>query len=97
MNMKLAVLVASASMIAGVAQADTLLVEKVDKTVAASDARPSRGMTMVRVERRFGAPTAKQAPVGDPPISRWQYGDFVVFFEYDRVLHSVERPRVANN
>ncbi len=96
MNMKLAVLVASAVMIAGAAQADTLLVEKVDESAAASDARPSRGMTMVRVESRFGAPAAKHSPVGDPPISRWEYGDFVVFFEYDRVLHAVEKPRVAN-
>ena len=96
MNMKLAVLVASALMIAGAAQADTLLVEKVDESAAASDARPSRGMTMVRVESRFGAPVAKHSPVGDPPISRWEYGDFVVFFEYDRVLHAVEKPRVAN-
>jgi hypothetical protein len=97
MNMKLAVLVVSASMIAGAAQADTLLVEKVDETAAASDARPDRGMTMVRVEGRFGTPVSKQSPVGDPPISRWDYGDYVVFFEYDRVLHSVEKPRVANN
>ena len=96
MNMKLAALVAAAFMIMSAAQADTLLVENVDET-AASDARPSRGMTMVRVEGRYGAPRVKQAAVGDPPISRWDYGDYVVFFEYDRVLHSVEKPRLANN
>lgn len=96
MNMKLAALVAAAFMVFSAAQADTLLVENVDEN-AASDTRPGRGMTMVRVENRFGTPRVKQSPVGDPPISRWDYGDFVVFFEYDRVLHSVEKPRVANN
>ncbi|MGB5620865.1 MAG: hypothetical protein WBN65_00080 [Gammaproteobacteria bacterium] len=96
MNMKLAALVAAAFMIMNAAQADTLLVENVDES-AASDARPSRGATMARVESRFGAPRVKQTPVGDPPITRWDYGDYVVFFEYDRVLHSVEKPRLAKN
>jgi hypothetical protein len=27
--------------------------------------------------------------VGDPPISRWVYDHFTVYFEYDKVLHSV--------
>ena len=54
-----------------------------------SDARPSRGMTAESVESKWGAPDAKVAPVGDPPISRWEYASFVVFFEYDRVIHAV--------
>ena len=53
--------------------------------------RPTRGMTAERVEQRFGVPDAKVAPVGDPPISRWEYRDFVVFFEYDRVIHAVTK------
>ena len=56
-----------------------------------SDARPSRGMTSASVESRWGSPEAKVAPVGDPPISRWEYKDFIVFFEYDRVIHAVVR------
>ena len=55
----------------------------------ADGSRPSRGMTAESVEARFGTPAAKVAPVGDPPIMRWEYGDFVVFFEYDRVIHAV--------
>ena len=53
------------------------------------DARPSRGMTQARVESVYGAPQNRTSPVGDPPISRWEYSDFVVFFEYDRVIHAV--------
>lgn len=51
--------------------------------------RPSRGMSETSVESRFGAPMAKVDPVGDPPISRWEYADFIVYFEYDRVVHAV--------
>jgi hypothetical protein len=46
-------------------------------------------MTAASVEARFGTPEAKVTPVGDPPITRWEYKDFVVFFEYDRVIHAV--------
>jgi hypothetical protein len=55
----------------------------------ADGSRPMRGMTAENVEARFGTPVTKVAPVGDPPIARWEYKDFVVFFEYDRVIHAV--------
>jgi len=58
-------------------------------TPAASSGRPTRGMTAASVEQRFGIPEARRAAVGDPPISRWDYKEFVVFFEYDRVIHAV--------
>jgi hypothetical protein len=53
--------------------------------------KPKRGMTQASVEASFGAPQKTIAPVGDPPISRWEYADFVVFFEYDRVIHAVTK------
>jgi len=70
-----------------IVHADTLQME--GTTPDASDARPTRGMTAARVEQKFGIPEAREAAVGDPPISRWEYKDFVVFFEYDRVIHAV--------
>lgn len=63
---------------------------------AADGGRPVRGMTATAVESRFGTPDAKVAPVGDPPISRWEYRDFVVFFEYDRVIHAVVKRRQSS-
>lgn len=51
--------------------------------------RPSRGMTQASVESRYGSPVAVKAAVGDPPITRWEYTNFVVYFEYDRVIHAV--------
>ncbi len=75
----------------GVSYADTLQMEGADARTDSS--RPTRGMTATSVESRYGAPTEKVAPVGDPPISRWVYKDFVVFFEYDRVIHAVAKQR----
>lgn len=51
---------------------------------------PERGSTREAVRERLGEPVRKVAPVGDPPISRWVYDRFTVYFEYDRVLHSVK-------
>jgi hypothetical protein len=52
-------------------------------------ATPSRGMTMNQVESKFGAPVTKVPAVGKPPIARWEYPGFVVYFELDHVIHSV--------
>jgi hypothetical protein len=46
-------------------------------------------MTQARVEAKYGAPQSRKPAVGDPPISRWDYPKFVVYFEYDRVIHAV--------
>jgi hypothetical protein len=64
----------------------------IDGTMSVRDAavdHPARGSTMQSVESRFGAPVSKHAAVGRPPITRWDYPGFSVFFENDRVLHSV--------
>ena len=50
---------------------------------------PLRGVTMAAVEAKFGAPSNKSSPVGNPPITKWFYPNFVVVFENDKVLHAV--------
>lgn len=60
---------------------------------------PRRGMTMAAVEREHGKPRVRHDAVGDPPITRWDYEDFSVFFEHERVLHSVvpgDFPQIRN-
>jgi hypothetical protein len=54
--------------------------------------RPKVGMTTAAVEAKFGAPLHKTAPVGKPPISSWEYPLYYVYFESDRVIHSVLKP-----
>jgi len=86
---------AAGLMLGGPVHADTLRIDEADKAVESESTRPERGMTMKRVETRFGAPTASRPAIGDPPITAWEYGDFMVYFEYDRVIHSVDKVRLG--
>jgi hypothetical protein len=64
----------------------------VDNGIAVKDAgvaTPTRGMTMDQVAAKFGAPVTKVPAVGKPPISRWEYPGFIVYFEANHVIHSV--------
>ena len=75
-----------------VAEADTLQMGGTDNAARFETAgKPTRGMTQSRVEAEFGTPATRQSAVGDPPITRWDYANFAVFFEYDRVIHSVSK------
>ncbi len=51
--------------------------------------RPERGLTMDEVRARFGNPAEVVGPVGKPQITRWVFGDYTVYFEGNRVIHSV--------
>jgi hypothetical protein len=89
---KLSMLISAALVFTGVAHADTLDMGASDNAARFEQpGKPTRGMTQASVESSYGRPTSKQPAVGDPPISRWEYGDFVVYFEYDKVIHSVSR------
>lgn len=75
-------------------QADTLLVERVQ--VEPTQSLPARGKTMGQIESQFGAPRAKHPPVAgpnarryNPPITRWDYPNFSVYFEYNHVVDAV--------
>ena len=50
---------------------------------------PTNNMTMAAVQAAKGQPERILEAVGDPPITRWQYPDYVVYFEHDRVITSV--------
>ena len=71
----------------GAAIGDTLLVESAQS--ASAVARPAHGMVMEQVLQQFGEPQQRLGPVGEPPISHWVYGDFIVYFEHQHVIHSV--------
>jgi hypothetical protein len=57
--------------------------------VQGQDGVPGRGLTMAQVEQRYGAPSDRMAAIGQPPITRWVYPAFVVYFEHDLVIHAV--------
>jgi hypothetical protein len=53
--------------------------------------RPTSGMSMSQVTMRFGEPLEQRGPIGDPPITRWLYEEYTVYFERDRVINTVVR------
>ncbi len=69
------------------AVADVLLIEEVRERMRRD--LPENGMTIEAVEQRYGVPVNRSGPVGDPPITRWVYDDYSVYFEYDLVIDSV--------
>ena len=73
----------------GTAMADTIVVDDQVQVRDSGVAKPKRGITMTQVEAKFGAPVTKHDAVGQPPITRWDYAGFSVFFEHDRVIDSV--------
>lgn len=75
--------------LAAPAFSETLSVDGQVAVKASGVETPQRGITMAAVEAKFGAPSNKSAPVGNPPITKWFYPNFVVVFENDKVLHAV--------
>ena len=83
----------------GAAVAETLVVDDQVQVRQSAVDRPARGATMSAVEQKFGAPAQKHAAVGGcnggaspcktPPITRWDYPGFSVFFENEHVIDSV--------
>ncbi len=69
------------------AVADILLIEQVRERMQRD--LPGNGISMAQVESRYGTPDRRVAPVGEPPIARWFYDDYTVYFEHDIVIESV--------
>ncbi|NIR30556.1 MAG: hypothetical protein GWN84_14850 [Gammaproteobacteria bacterium] len=90
--------------IAGMAPAvygEVLLIEAIESAPPNSAEglpRPSGGMKMQEVVERFGEPRSRLSAVGDPPITRWVYDDFTVYFEYEYTITTVvHRQQAAGN
>lgn len=85
------------SMLAGAtlpAHSDVLLVEGIANeppNSAEGMPRPARGMSMDRVMERYGEPVERVPAVGIPPISRWVYDGYTVYFEDQHTITSVMR------
>ncbi len=73
-----------------VAGADVLLIDEVRQSQRMN--LPVNGQNKTDVEINFGTPTQKHPAVGEPPISRWEYAKYSVYFEYELVLFSVLHP-----
>ena len=81
-------------------RADNLLLQRVQNEHGMN--LPVRGMSMAQVEKQYGAPARKLSPRGggrphQPVINRWEYSNFIVYFEHDHVIHSVLNTPAGNN
>jgi len=79
---------------------DNLLIHRVQQENGMN--LPTRGMSMAQVERTYGAPQSKLSPRGGdsskhPVINRWDYANFIVYFERSHVIHSVLNTPAGNN
>jgi hypothetical protein len=80
-------------LIAGPAAADVLLVDSIQSAPALQT--PQAGTSMAAVRQQYGSAVTEYPTVSvsgghlQPPITRWDYSGFSVFFEHDRVVHSV--------
>lgn len=84
-------LAACLSLTACAAGADTLLIDAISKAPPNDPSgmpRPSNGQTMKMVLARYGEPRERMSPVGNPPITRWVYDGYTVYFEDDKVINS---------
>jgi len=68
-------------------QADVLLIEEVRQ--AERMELPQNGASMAEVRSKYGEPATAAPAVGDPPITRWDYDRWSVYFEHDLVLFTV--------
>jgi hypothetical protein len=71
--------------------ADTLLIDAISEAPPNDPSglpRPTNGQTMKMVKMKFGEPSEKLSPVGNPPITRWVYDKFTVYFEHKMVVNS---------
>jgi hypothetical protein len=82
-------LLLAAALASGLAGAETIAIDSGIAVKESDVVTPARGMSMDQVATKFGAPVAKVPAVGKPPISRWEYPGFVVYFEANHVIHSV--------
>jgi len=97
-------LIVIATCCAQAAYAEVLTLPQGSSAQTATLSLPERGERMAAVQSRFGAPSKRFAPVGGdkpehPPITRWDYRDFSVFFERELVIDAVvkEAPKPLRN
>ncbi len=71
------------------AAACCLIMGLIGNPADAASVAPTKGMTMDKVAQIHGQPRTVRDAIGDPPITRWVYDEYTVYFEHKHVIHSV--------
>lgn len=92
----LSFIIASALFVTSHSNAEIIQIPVVSQSAdKASIPCPEQGDTKEQVLEEFGEAVIinesnkRNESYGNPPISRWEYSDFVVIFEKDTVIHTV--------
>ena len=85
--MKTILIVATLLFVTFQLHAEVLLIERIE--AKQNMVLPQKSATMTQVRAAFGDPLSESPAVGEPPITRWEYENFVVYFEHQYVITSV--------
>ncbi len=79
-------------------QADTLQIPISQQGSQVDINLPLFGDSQQQVLSLYGEPVKRHPSIGQPPITRWDYAEFSVYFEYKTVINSVKhhKPKVAH-
>ena len=80
-------IIAGLLIITNIAVADKLIIDRVYESEAFNV--PQRGLSMNQVTATYGEPLMKFDSIGNPPITKWEYPEFLVYFEKSWVIRSV--------
>ncbi len=72
---------------------ETITLPLSEKTINKRGDLPKRGASEQSVAQQYGEPDESFPARGNPPISRWVYPEFTVYFESGWVIHSVLKPK----
>ncbi len=78
----------------GAVFADVLVINQ----AVTSDDRPDlpqNGLSKAQVREAHGEPQIEHPAIGDPAITRWDYQEYSVYFELDKVITAVVKPKRA--
>jgi len=87
MHNKISLIVIALIVISSSVRSDVLIIDRI-KTQPTIEI-PAKGLSMKQVINKFGEPETKYKAVGQPPIIKWRYSNFTVYFESRWVINSV--------
>jgi len=77
-------------------EVEEILIPLSGDEIKAKKVGPVRGMSMNSVKAKFGEPQKVHQAKGKPPITRWDYPEFIVVFESNSVIHTINRAKPAS-
>lgn len=83
------ILISAALALTTITSADVIRLKGLNGKVVQAKSLPVRGMSKSTVSSKYGQPSHKKSAIGEPPISRWDYPGYSVYFEYNVVLHTL--------